>query len=144
MHTLVYTVVAIPVPVPLGVFGTTLFPGSRSLSPCGAHVAGICFLASCGDLLLGCAFPPPTPSPLHQHLICVDIFRLFCFSCVPGSWLPLVSFPLRSLAVFLTSPAAQHCCVCSPLLPAQERRWSLREHGGCPSIVWTLCSTTPS
>lgn len=53
MHTLVYITVAIPMPVPLGIFGTVLFPGSLSFSSCGACMAGICFLASCGDLLLG-------------------------------------------------------------------------------------------
>lgn len=140
MHTLVYIVATIPVHVPLGIFRTMLFPGSWSLSPRGARVAGIHFLASCGDLLLICAFPPSTPSLLHQHLICVDILSLLCFSCVRGSWLPLVSFPLRPPAAFLSSPAAQGCCVCSPLLPAQERCCFLREHGGCPRTAQTLCS----
>lgn len=41
---------------------------------------------------------------------------------------------------FLSPSAAQGCCVCSPLLPAQERCWFLTEHGGCPRTAQTLCS----
>lgn len=81
-HTLVYIVVTIAVHDPLGIFGTA-FPWFLLLVPMQCSFGWDLFLGQLWRSAAGLSLP--TSSPLHQHLICVDILGLFCFSCVPGS-----------------------------------------------------------
>lgn len=88
MHTWVYILVPVPVHVPPGILGP-----SFSLFPAPSSHTDIMRLGSVSwpaveILFLGWVFPPPAPSPLHHHLICVGILKLFCVSCVWGADFP--------------------------------------------------------